>query len=129
MIELKVEDYCHDCPDFEPDCCKVFANGKIERIMVHCSYANRCRRITERLEKVVEGKYAEKAVNDDRVAPVKTMELCNRCMYNSFTGDLCRGKDCETCKLDRAGPNGCYCLQLRDGQPCLHFKKQEESND
>lgn len=65
MIELKVEPYCHDCPDFEADVSK--RHERVEgafdqRIMdypvkeiyctiVRCAHANRCRAIKRYLEK------------------------------------------------------------------------------
>ena len=136
MIELRVEDYCHDCPDFEPDCCKVYANGKIERVMVRCAYANRCRRITERLEKAVEDKYAQKAVNDS-VAPVKTAELCDRCRYD-MSNDLCCGRnDCITCEMRdkpesptyKNGMRGCYCLSINYGDACKYYTPIKEAKN
>ena len=125
MIELRVEDYCQICPDFEAEVFKNYG-GRIGYTVVCCKYAKRCEQMAERLKKVYDDTDAQKAVRDDRVAPVKSMELCMRCMYNSLDGDLCHGKDCDSCRMTRLGISDCYCLQLKDGQPCLHFKKQED---
>ena len=59
MIKLKVEDYCHECPDFDAR-----VNTKVDELFsmedgvlkvinttVTCSHATRCRAIKRYLEK------------------------------------------------------------------------------
>ena len=48
MIELKVDEYCHDCPEFVPESDKLFRsnNGKFETYTaVFCMNCNLCERI------------------------------------------------------------------------------------
>lgn len=48
MIELKVDEYCHDCPEFVPESDKLFRsnNGKLETYTaVFCMNCNLCARI------------------------------------------------------------------------------------
>lgn len=48
MIELKVDEYCHDCPEFVPESGKLFRsnNGKFETYTaVFCMNCNLCERI------------------------------------------------------------------------------------
>lgn len=68
MIELKVEEYCHDCPDFEADVIKRggmtahcdWPNGS-ELVVspsyttIHCAHAARCRAVKRYLEKRQKG--------------------------------------------------------------------------
>lgn len=56
MIELKVEEYCHDCPDFEPDVHKdkyvdAEDNLYLQRTTIRCEHAARCRAVKRYLEK------------------------------------------------------------------------------
>lgn len=65
MIELKVEAYCHDCPDFEPDVTKnrdryeggydpITMETAVIEVMtttVRCQHAARCRAVKRYLEK------------------------------------------------------------------------------
>ena len=69
MIELKVEEYCHDCPDFEADVIKSKESYEnrynpmtmqteehvFVRTTVHCAHANRCRAVKRYLEKKQKG--------------------------------------------------------------------------
>lgn len=47
MIELKVEEYCHECPEFEAETQKSYlsADGKIAAVecVVVCEHAQKCR--------------------------------------------------------------------------------------
>lgn len=53
MIELKVNDYCHDCPEFEAEVTKFYGNNTVIRTQVTCQNATRCNRLLNRLKKVV----------------------------------------------------------------------------
>lgn len=127
MIELRVEDYCQRCPDFEAEVFKNYG-GRISYTVVCCKYAKRCEQMAERLKKVY----------DDRVAPVKSAELCSRCRYD-MSNDLCCGRnDCMTCEMrdkpesptHKNGMRGCYCLSINDGDPCKYYTPiKEESNE
>ena len=69
MIKLKVEEYCHNCPDFEADVTKtdkVYASNydwltdsRVELTrsdtIVTCAHANRCRAVKRYLEKQQKG--------------------------------------------------------------------------
>ena len=47
MIKLNIEEYCHNCEDFEPTCEKIFGRTLIGPIMfdqiVTCVNKNKCR--------------------------------------------------------------------------------------
>ena len=48
MIELKVDEYCHDCPEFVPESCKLIGRNdeKLETYTaVLCENWNLCARI------------------------------------------------------------------------------------
>ena len=55
MIELRVMDYCHDCPDFEAHvykACLTYLDGRTNKLtIVSCEYADRCRTMFDYLGK------------------------------------------------------------------------------
>ena len=58
MIELKVENYCQNCPDFEAaqkkDSCyyeDLLERCEIVNITVYCEFAERCKAMKRYLEK------------------------------------------------------------------------------
>lgn len=61
MIVLEVEDYCHDCPDFEADVQKADIWAGIDEeiwnfgdTVIRCEYRERCRSIRRYLKKDME---------------------------------------------------------------------------
>lgn len=60
MIKLIVDDYCHDCPEFEPtvetQSYEDFFGDMIVNHEVKCKYAERCERIKEYLDNQKDGK-------------------------------------------------------------------------
>lgn len=50
MIELNIEDYCNDCPMFEANTGKIYANCKILTTYITCENRNLCHRIKTYLE-------------------------------------------------------------------------------
>lgn len=53
MISLDVENYCHNCSEFEPDCqtIKYMSDGKIiVDTLVKCEHKDRCRNIKTYIE-------------------------------------------------------------------------------
>ena len=59
MIKIKVEEYCNDCPEFDPEAIKpqpIYDSignyvGMLGPMIVVCKYRNRCRRFMEYLQK------------------------------------------------------------------------------
>lgn len=55
MIELFVEDYCHNCPDFDPYISKTKMKCDREcywtNTVITCKHAERCKEIKNYLEK------------------------------------------------------------------------------
>ena len=54
MIELKVSDYCHNCPAFSPDCKTLYYSNMRTAEITHyitCSNADECDVIRKHLEK------------------------------------------------------------------------------
>lgn len=48
MIKLSVEEYCHDCDDFEPEVTKIYCNDGYDRPFqqsVRCQNCDRCQHI------------------------------------------------------------------------------------
>lgn len=60
MIKLNIEDYCQNCPDFEPkkEVMTYFSGDKvIERhTTVYCKYKDRCASIARYLKEAAESK-------------------------------------------------------------------------
>lgn len=55
MINLRVEDYCQDCPDFNPvaETIKFFAGIEMTKCEtdVHCKYRDRCAAVAKWMKK------------------------------------------------------------------------------
>lgn len=54
MIELKIKEYCHCCPNFEAKVDKIYANGRAYITTVSCEYADRCENIEYYITKRIE---------------------------------------------------------------------------
>lgn len=50
MIQLNVENYCQECPDFDPVTERLYAGGEVAMIIVSCEHKERCERIKRYLE-------------------------------------------------------------------------------
>ena len=82
--------------------------------------------------------YADEEDEQSAKYPLRSRELCDSCRYG-MTNDLCRGnRDCATCEMrdkpesptHKNGRRGCYCLSLKDGEPCKYYTPvKEEPND
>lgn len=61
MIKIKIEEYCNDCPEFEPEAIKpqpIYDSinnyvGMLGPMLVVCAHRNTCRRFMEYLQKSV----------------------------------------------------------------------------
>lgn len=61
MIKIKVEEYCNDCPEFEPRAIKIKPQpiydsigkyvGMLGPMLVVCAHRNKCRSFMEYLQK------------------------------------------------------------------------------
>lgn len=54
MIKLQVEEYCHDCPEFEAESEELYYmnNGELEvSTFVSCMHKNKCYRIKNYIER------------------------------------------------------------------------------
>ena len=56
MITLKVEDYCHNCPNFEPEAATIgithgFSDKMIYETYVYCKKHETCEKIYEHIKK------------------------------------------------------------------------------
>lgn len=63
MIELRIKDYCHNCPEFEVRSDRIlgsYVDNKPTHTdnIVYCKHANKCARIEEYLEKRTNEKQA-----------------------------------------------------------------------
>ena len=50
MINLKVANYCHTCPDFEAHVQKSYYDGKVKSTDITCVYEVKCERIYEHIK-------------------------------------------------------------------------------
>lgn len=50
MIHLCIEDYCHNCDDFEAHVVKVYDGDGLYDTKVKCEYYERCRGIAKRIK-------------------------------------------------------------------------------
>ena len=58
-ITLKVDDYCQECPEFEPDVHRQVIYGMDERMFdttIRCEHRGKCDRLIEYLEKKIKEK-------------------------------------------------------------------------
>lgn len=62
MISLMVEEYCHCCKDFEPECTKFLfrhdENGNPET-WVQCTYRERCENMRSYIQRQLEAEKGE----------------------------------------------------------------------
>lgn len=58
MIELKVEDYCQNCPDFYPESNMVLVGTNSLSTIISCEKARRCAGLVRYLKKEIEDKNA-----------------------------------------------------------------------
>lgn len=56
MISLNVENYCHNCPDFEPKVDKMYGDMKVYEQIVSCVNKERCKHIYNEIMDIVERK-------------------------------------------------------------------------
>ena len=53
MISLDVENYCHDCPDFDPICDKLYAGNAPYLTLVSCENKDRCKNLKKYIEQQI----------------------------------------------------------------------------
>ena len=102
MIELKIEDYCHGCRDFEAD--THYDYPEINSVSIFCEHRNKCASLKRYIER-------KTPVKTER--PKRKSDLCNKCQYGHngigcrlitaehYTDDICEGcdmYDTGTCK-------------------------------
>ena len=118
MINLKVEEYCHGCRDFESDTHYDYA-GEINNISIFCKHRSKCAQLK---------KYIEKTTCK---SPIKSVELCKTCGYY-VRGTKCNGKECKGCPLYSESSDSiftCYCANLEDGSLCMHYAPDKETEN
>ena len=128
MIELKVEEYCHNCLEFEARCARdsfvtpmrvLYSNT-----VITCEHAGRC----ASMMKYLENTHPKPEPTTPGLA--KSAELCNTCVYN-FYRDICNGglgcvdADNITCPVYSDCEMQCRCLTIENGDPCSYFKEAE----
>lgn len=104
MIQLDVQDYCQECPEFKPGLEKntMFADNAVvlTRSIVRCVYQNQCARIKRYVECGSKG-----------FLDIGRCENCaNRYEYDDWDrsrGESCTAHDCSKLRHD-FGPDG-YC--------------------
>lgn len=118
MIELRVEDYCQSCTDFEADVNKDYA-GEFNRFVIFCKHRNKCMT----LKNYIEGQTVKKTSQ----YPIKTKELCGSCEYNFYAG--CHGRHCDQCEMRDKDTGHCYCITVDDGEECPCYKEYKEAKN
>ena len=53
MISLQVENYCQDCPNFEPECCKCYANDHAYMTLISCVNRGLCANLKQYIEEQI----------------------------------------------------------------------------
>lgn len=127
MIELKIEGYCHGCPNFESDVYKNYA-GEYNRTAIFCKHHDKCASIKQYIEKQFAVQQEERTSY-----PIKSSELCHSCYYD-LTNYGCKGAFCSICDMaqkpecpvDSDGSKSCYCTTLNDGEPCRYYKENKK---
>lgn len=121
MIELEVEDYCHGCGEFEPECEKLYANGGVFRTSVTCVNATKCRNLKNYLDRTTP-KPSEKIYT-------KGMD-CRTCKWSYNNSGCDKGRCCrgDICQLHNEGANGvfCKCSMLNVDDPCPWYEEDTE---
>ena len=64
--------------------------------------------------------------------PIKSDELCAKCFYDADNPG-CNGVACTECAMNKLRPGVinryyCVCTEIRDGDPCPHFKPYQEEH-
>lgn len=59
MINLNVEEYCHECERFSPKVNTFYADGRVFTHVIECAYSLDCRRIRLFIEKKLKEKENE----------------------------------------------------------------------
>jgi hypothetical protein len=118
MIALRINDYCHSCPDFDAEV-ETLRHGGDCHTFVSCSHATKCERIKRHLEKSI------KETGTDEVHR-KGYDTCHTCKYwHDNRG--CRGVPCSACsnttKQGLAGTRVCRCTQIRYDYPCPYYEE------
>lgn len=122
MIELKVEEYCHNCPDFEAVQHTEFYNHKLV-----CMHARKCAAIKQHLENT----------QPKLGFPIKTADLCAGCYYgfaNRGCSRLGASLDdidiaCDGCPNHIGGIHNCACAAIDIGDPCPYYKHYKEAKN
>lgn len=59
MISLDIQDYCHNCRDFEPRCTKIYADNICVDTLVQCERKEVCSTIKTYIEQQITRKEDE----------------------------------------------------------------------
>lgn len=51
MIRLKIEEYCQECPEFEPIKKIFYANNQACEIIIRCEHEKMCKEIAKHIER------------------------------------------------------------------------------
>lgn len=98
MIELYVAEYCHNCPEFEPngETLTVFEDYIENTIVTHvcCEHRHRCESIVNYLKGEIN--YEEKA---NKVDPIVPCDICNHGSWDDCDSiDNCPVRNSENWK-------------------------------
>ena len=56
MISLDIENYCHNCPKFEPECQKLYADNSICETIIQCTNKGLCMNLKQHIQHEIEKK-------------------------------------------------------------------------
>lgn len=65
MIEIDVAEYCHECPAFEAETTKCYADNKLAKTIVSCVHWRKCREIYKSVKERLEKKESIKVYRDE----------------------------------------------------------------
>lgn len=124
MINLKVEEYCHGCRDFESDTHYDYA-GEINNISIFCKHRNKCASLK---------RYIERETTFKTAITMGKTDICIRCQYGPngtgchlLTSEQYTDDTCKTCPMNDKGY--CKCVSLEPySKTCPYYKEIKNDN-
>lgn len=53
MISLDIENYCHNCPKFEPECEKLYADNSVCETIIQCTNKGLCMNLKQHIQQEI----------------------------------------------------------------------------
>ena len=99
MITIKVEEYCHNCPDFSPDIERTYTDNGLIETRVLCLLAARCRRLRNKYQKQEKAEFACRVcLERERTNNPHVKECAFRAFDNEYCPELKKILESEDAK-------------------------------